>query len=120
MSKQIEGLVKYSLYKQAQHFIPQPFFPSFITPHLAYFPYHPFFMPMTPVPPAQYAYPAPPSPQQSSQQQEKKEGLGSKILGFAKEFIKFALPTATIVKQILPMISQKKPDKMKETSSTTS
>jgi hypothetical protein len=112
MNNQVSGLVKYSLYKQAQHFVPQPFFPSFITPHLAYFPYHPFFMPMTPVSPTQYAYSVPP-PQQLQQQQEKKEGLGSRILGFTKGFIKFALPTAMIAKEILSMLSQKKPDKTK-------
>ena len=112
MSNQVSGLVKYSLYKQAQHFIPQPFFPSFITPHLAYFPYHPFFMPMTPVSPTQYTY-MPPLPQQFQQQLEKKEGLGNKILGFAKGFIKFALPTAVIAKEILSMLSQKNQIKQK-------
>jgi hypothetical protein len=82
MSNHINGLLKYYLYKQAQ-IIPQPFPPSFTAPHMAYFPYHPAFTTL----PAQYSYPTPPS-------EQKKEGIGSKILNFAKRFAKTALPIA--------------------------
>jgi hypothetical protein len=82
MSNHINGLLKYYLYKQAQ-IMPQPFSPSFTTPHIGYFPYHPAFT----ILPAQYSYPA-------SLPEQKKEGIGSKILNFAKGFAKTAIPLA--------------------------
>ena len=86
MSNHINGLLKYYLYKQAQ-IMPQPFSPSFITPHTTYFPYHPTFTPISSMLPVQYSY-------LTSLPQQKKEGIGNKILNFAKGFAKTAIPLA--------------------------
>jgi hypothetical protein len=96
MNNQVNGLIKYSFYKQAQqHFIPQYFPPQFMAgPHGVIFsgPYHPPFVPMGSMVPTQLIPPFAPSPSSSptpipiSPTHQQKEDLGSKILNFVSKY----------------------------------